>query len=1156
MRSAMQKDYIREIKSSRNRFLSIMVLAGLAVAFLSGLKATAPDMKRTGDDYLDAQHLQDIQILSPLGITEEDVRAVASDGHIAYAEGAYVIDAWADDVVAKVYSVTEGVNKLVLREGRMPESANECVADRALLKELGLSLGDTVSLTPGGSYEGALKDERYTVVGVVRSPYYVSVERGSASIGSGMVRAYVYLPEEAFDMECYTVCYALAEGAEKMIAFYDEYNDYISDVMEALEPLGERRAQIRHGEIIDEAEEKLADAEREFAEAKAEAEKEFAKAEAELRGARKKLDDGWAGYNSGMAELREAEAPLAAAEQEMQSGYEKLTAGEEEYAAGKQKYDDGYAAYLAGKQELDAGYEKLSAGQKEFDESCAQMGLSENFTAAQADRRIRTLISEIDAGILLADANIAAKRTVVLSCENTISECEAAMQRYPEGSLLYRSAKERRDEAAARRDEALKSIEESQAQKQALQAQKQLLQQTSGAELVQARNELAAGWADYEAGLREMNAGKAELDAAKEELDAARRELDSGWKDYHAGREKYEAGKKKAEEGRAELANAYEELTAGEREYREGRAEYLRARAEADAELADGEKELKDARRKVAEIEQGEWYILSRSYDPGYTGFGDDADRMANLASVFPVIFFLVAALVCLTTMTRMVEEQRTQIGLMKAIGYSRWPISRKYLSYGLLPSLVGSVLGLAIGHLLFPSMIYIAYQIMYETPNIRLRFYPDISAWATLAAVACTTVSTLWACIATLADSPANLMRPRAPKAGRRVLLERIGFIWKRLNFNWKVTVRNLLRYQKRFWMTVIGIGGCTALMIAGFGIRDSLLVTMERQYGELFRYDAQITMAGGILESEREELFSYLDSSPSVESYTEIYATSLTAETDAYSTGAFLEVIDRDAIGGFVEVHDAYTKAPMPLSDSGVVIDQKLSELLDVSVGDEIVLSGEGRHTATVEGIYENYVAHFIYLTPAAYEKIFGEAVEKNGLLLTTEDESCESVITELLELSGVSAASRASDVRDTYTRSMQRIDFVVVIIIICAAALAVTVLYNLSNINITERAREMATLKVLGFHDLEVTAYVCRENVILTLVGIALGCLFGKYLHAWLILSVEIDLMMFGRSTGFFSYLWSALLTVLFSAAVNVIAHKKMQKIDMVESLKSAE
>ena len=594
MKNAMQKDFWREIKHTRSRFFSIMILVALSVAFLSGLKATAPDMKRTGDDYLDSLHLADIQVLSTLGLTDDDITSLRAQDKVEDAEGEYVIDAFASsdslDAVVKVLSLTgRGINEVLLRDGRMPERADECVVEGNMLSLMSISIGDTITLTPGDDLSDALSQNTYTVVGTVRSPVYLAVERGTSTLGSGTVKAYLYLPREAFTLDYYTAAYVRVSGAAEMTAFYSDYDDDIDAVIDELEPFGDARAQLRHDDLVDEATEKLDDAQKELDDAKAEAD------------------------------------------------------------------------------------EKLGDAQKE--------------------------------------------------------------------------------------------------------------------------------------------------------LSDARRKLDDGWKDYYDGEAQYADGVK-------ELSDAYTELTDGERDYRKGLREYVDGKAEADEKIADAQEKITDARRKVADIDSCEWYIFSRSYNPGYTGFGQDADRMANLASVLPIIFFLVAALVCLTTMTRMVEEQRVQIGALKALGYSRLAISWKYIGYGLLPSLVGGVLGLVIGYILFPKMIFTAYQIMYQMPDIELHAYTDISLFSVLAAVACTTVATLWACLATLRETPASLMRPRTPKAGKRVFLEYIKPLWRRMSFIHKVTARNLFRYQKRFWMTVFGIGGCTALIIAGFGMRSSLLFTMSRQY------------------------------------------------------------------------------------------------------------------------------------------------------------------------------------------------------------------------------------------------------------------------------------------------------------------------------------
>lgn len=1156
MVSAIRKDFIREIKNSRNRFLSIMVLAMLSVAFLSGLKATAPDMKGTGDDYLDQQKLLDIQIISTLGITEEDIDELQKREEITLARGAYVIDAWAGDLVSKVYSITDDINELTVLEGRMPQNSRECVVDINLVAELGLTVGDSLPILPGEDYEDSLIHEEFTIVGVVRSPYYICVERGSASIGSGTVKAYVYLPESAFDMEVFTTAYLLVEGAMEMTAFYEEYDDAMEAVIDALEPFGEVRAKLRYDDIITEATEKIADAEVELADAKAEAEKELSDAERELRDARRELDDGWKEYNEGKKELEDAYPELMDAQIQLRDAERELADGEAEYEDGLAQYRNGLGEYEDGLAKLNAGYYELADGQRQLDQSREQFGLSANFTQAEAVTAVNNTKMQLDTGV----AQLSEAITQIEAIDAAIAQYAAV----PEEAPGYVDAQTQIATLTVAKDHIIAqaggmNLAQMKDKKQELTTQQAQLASVDGQQLYAAKVELDAGWQEYYANSNKLAEAKKELDDAKKELDDGRKELDDGWREYYDGKQELADGWAEYDEGMKELPEAYEELTDGEREYRKGYQEYIDGKAEAEEKIADAEEELADAKREVADIENGEWFILPRAYNPGYTGFGQDADRMANLASVIPIIFFLVAALVCLTTMTRMVEDHRTQIGLMKALGYNRWAISRKYLGYGLLPSLVGSVLGLAIGHLLFPTMIYVAYQIMYEMPDLQLRFYPDIGISATLAAVGCTVGATMFACLATLMATPANLMRPRAPKAGKRVLLEYITPLWKRMSFNWKITTRNLLRYQKRFWMTIVGIGGCTALIIAGFGLRDSLLMTMQRQFGDLFLYDVQVTLASGLLESERDEVEEYLRENGVVTAATEMHAANVTAESDDYSIVAFMQVMQPEEVEEFIVLRGYDEPTPITVSDEGVVIDQKLSELLNVDVGDSFVISGDGRQEVTIAAICENYVAHYIYMSPAYYEKVYGEEAEMNSMLLNLgdkSDEACDKIMTELLTLHGISSVSRTSDMKNTYLNSMERVDFVVVIVILCAAALAIVVLYNLSNINITERKRELATIKVLGFFDPEVSAYVTRENVVLTALGIAFGCALGKALHRYLVLSVEIDLMMFGRELLPMSYIWSAVLTALFATVVNLMAHRKMRTIDMVESLKSAE
>lgn len=1219
MKNAMQKDFWREIGHTRSRFFSIMILVALSVAFLSGLKATAPDMKHTGDDYLDSLHLADIQVLSTLGLTDEDIAALRAQDKIEDAEGEYVIDAFASsdslDAVVKVLSLTDrGISDVLLREGRMPERADECVVEENMLSLMSISIGDTITLTPGDDLSDALAQDTCTVVGTVRSPVYLAVERGTSTLGSGTVKAYLYLPREAFTLDYYTAAYVRVSGAAEMTAFYDDYDDYIDDVIDSLEDFSDARAILRHDELVDEATEKLDDAQKELDDAKAEADKELGDARKELADARKELDDGWKEYDDGKQELADARVKLDDAKAELEDGeqeyadgvkkydqavrdYEK---GQKDYADGVKDYEKGAQQLADGESELEAGKEKLDEGQKQLDTLgntvagalqndpnyagvtggtiIDELGRGDENTAAATDAALDKMRAQLEGGIAQAQQGLAQIDAGIEQCDEGLAKIDAALAALGEDQSEQAAAKravleQQRADTAAQRSDLVQQRGKVSAQLSELQSQLAALSTVSSGSIAANKQQLDQGRADYEsgkqqlsAGYRDLRDGKKELDKAKKELDEApqkladakqeladaRKELDDGWKEYYDGEEEYADGEK-------ELADAYIELTDGEKDYREGLREYEDGKAEADEKIADAEEKIADARRKVADIESCEWYLFSRSYNPGYTGYGQDAERMANLASVFPVIFFLVAALVCLTTMTRMVEEQRVQIGSLKAMGYSGLAISRKYLLYGLLPSLTGGVFGLVIGYILFPKMIFTAYQIMYQMPNIELRAYGGISAYSLLAAVACTTLATLWACLATLRETPASLMRPRTPKAGKRVFLEYIKPLWRKMSFTHKVTARNLFRYQKRFWMTVIGIGGCTALIIAGFGMRSSLLFTMSRQYDDLFHYSAQVTLSSNVLPEERQAVEDFLAGDSRVVNDVPCTASSATVITSSYSTTAYVEVMEADEIGKVIDLLDYKTGEPITMEDTGVYIDQKLSELLKVSVGDTFFLDGDARGDVTVAGIYEHYTGHFIYMTPSYYEQTLHADSEPNAYLMnfTSDDtDTCNAIFEKLLSMNGVATTSRMRDTQDTYMHSMERVDFVVVIIILAAAALAMVVLFNLSNINITERQRELATIKLLGFYDKEVSAYVYRENIVLTVFGILMGCFMGHWLHIYLVRSTEIDLMMFGRQTEWTAYVYAAILTMLFSVLVNVLAHFKMKKIDMVESLKSAE
>ena len=1290
-------DALREIRNTFSRFLSLLVLSALAVCFLAGLRATAPDMKKSADLYFDQQNLMDLHVLSTLGLTDKDAEALAQQPGVAAVERAYTVDAVVhltdNDYIVKVLSFTEdpGINAPRLVEGRLPQNARECLVEPLLLEETGLQLGDTLTLDTGdGDYADALRTETFTIVGTADSPLYVGTDRGTSSLGTGKVSAFVLLPLSAFSMETYTDFYLLAEGTESLLCYGDAYTDRIDSLTDSLEAFADQRARLRGEEVIGEANEQLAEAEQELADAQAEAEQELSDAWAELADARAELDDGWAEYHDGVRELQDQvaeaeqeiadgqtelddalvelndnEQKLTDARAELDDGWQEYYDGRRDYEDGLDEYEDGYAQYEDGLEQyedglaeyragqrrlssaldqLNSGEAQYSAGKSQFDQFAQQLwtaaiqaGLAGGYPSVDAllsaaaggnaeagnvlaavmagiHEQLNTQIRELEATLSglngeleKATQAVAALPGQITALEEQISQAEEAGASEEELAALRASLAELNNNLSTAREsipQLTAGISQAQSGLANLQAQVAQIPADGAAviasyqTLLASRRELDDGWDEYYDGMAQLRAAKRELDDAKavldeteeeladgwteledarrqledayqelqdgeQELSDGRAELDDGWQDYYDGLQELEDARQTlAEEtadAQAELSDARAELNDGETAYTDGLAEYEDGKAEAENKIADARKELEQARRDIEDIEECEWYLLGRNTNTGYVSYSMDADRMGNLASVFPLIFFLVAALVCLTTMTRMVEEQRVTIGGLKALGYSKGIIAVKYVGYGFLASTVGALLGLAVGLTLLPWIICNAWNIIYTLGPIQYGLEPVTSAVACLAAIGTVTLSALGACFSTLAAVPAQLMRPKAPPAGKRVLLERLPFLWRRLSFNYKITIRNLFRYQRRFWMTVIGIGGCAALIVTAFGLRGSIFDIMDKQFEEIYGYTAQIGLVDKVTPGELREVTQALDEDPLAEGWLVCCSASMTAETDAYTVDCTVQVFpDQASMAPFIHLRHRTDDEPVTLSDDGVVLTEKLASLLDVQPGDTITLDGDSRVEVRVADVTEHYIQHYVYMTDAYYETVFGTEPRQNLVLADypVEDPAAEDLERELVGLDGVTSLTRMEDTREIYGSSLESVDYAVILIIVCAAALAFVVLYNLTNINITERMRELATLKVLGFYDGELSAYIYRENVILTVFGVAMGMVMGKLLHQWLILTVEIDMLMFGRQLSLSSYAYAVVLTVLFSLLVNLAAHRKLKKLDMVESLKTVE
>lgn len=824
------------------------------------------------------------------------------------------------------------------------------------------------------------------------------------------------------------------------------------------------------------------------------------------------------------------------------------------------------------------GTKELTAFTPEYEAAAAQAKKNvEKIKTQREDARYAEIVSEANEKIAEAEAEVADAQTELENGKaQAAAELADARQKLENAQAEIDSGKVQLENSRA----SVASTEQTLAQKQtevqngtaALdQGIAQLNQQIEQLNTVKAQYQALkeSGMTDEEtlAILEQMSAqiqsgdaaaaqAQAQIDQTKAQLQYAQEQIDSGYAQLAAARQ--------------QIADAEAEIISGEQEIASGWAEYYAGEAEANAEIAEGEQkiteaqaELADAKAEVAELEKPKWYIYDRNDLPDYSGYGDNADRMKAIGEVFPVIFFLVAALISLTTMTRMVEEQRTQIGTLKALGYARYSIAGKYLGYAFLATLLGSAAGIFTGEKIFPYIIINAYGIMYKHMHeLLIPYNVTYGVGAAGTALFCTLAATILACYKELREQAAQLMRPPTPKQGQRVIFERITFLWRRLNFSWKASVRNLIRYKKRFFMTIFGIGGCMGLMIVGFGLKDSIFAVADIQYEEIHRYDGTVIMTENASEEEKDEIVKTLEDEREADGSLEGVLTQITVGNGSEWQDVYLDVPkDEKQFAEFVVLKDRTTDERYALDEKGVVLTEKAAKALNVRAGDMLTIRDEenGNRKVKIGAVCENYMGHYLYMTAEAYESVYNEKPEYNAVFYKTASrttEEAQRVGEDILQLPGALSVSYTTDLKQQVDDMLEALDEVIIVLIISAGMLAFVVLYNLNNINITERKRELATLKVLGFYPNEVSAYVYRENIVLTVLGALFGIILGKILHRFIIVTVEIDTVMFGRNIDISSFIYSFLLTIVFSMVVNGAMYFKLKKIDMVESLKSVE
>lgn len=1080
MNTALIKDILREIRKSLGRFLSILLIVALGVAFFAGVRASVPDMKYTADAYFDEYNMQDIQLLSTVGFTDEDVEAIRQIDGVEGVHATYSMDAvttkGSKQITLKVLTMPQVnpdkddpdyINQVRLVEGRMPQKSGECLMEYARLIESDLEIGDTITLDTGTDdpISDYLNTDTFTIVGSMYTPIYLSYEKGSTTVGSGSIDAFITVLDEDFALDYYTEVDITVSGAKQYNSYDDVYFDVTDPVKSSLETLGLERADLRLDEIKAQATSEYEKGVEAYEESKQEFDEQIKQGEVKLDAAENELIISQATLNSSQLY----------AQQEIQSGEAQLKTLESLLDSAKEKQQAAVSRIQGEIEELNAQLEELKEQQDEYDA-----------IIVENDKKIEELRKELET----ADEDEKAAIEAEIEIREQAKESAETTKQYLQTSIdtlqdQLNSLSRQLDETDSYLQELQTMIDE---QRQELQAAKQ---------------------------------------AADEQIDTGQGQIDAGW----------------------------DELT-------QGRTELARQKALGEAQLELAQERLDKAKEQIDAIDDPQWYVLDRESQYSYMDYGSVADRMEGIAKVFPVFFFLVAALVCLTTMTRMVDEQRGNIGTMKALGYSKGAIALKYLMYAFIAGVAGSIVGCSLGMWIFPTVIFSAWNLMYNLPELKFVFQPGLMLSASGLVIGVTMAAAFAAVYKELMEVPSQLMRPKTPKVGKKILLERFPSLWSKFSFTWKVTARNIFRYKKRFFMTVIGIAGCSALLVAGFGIQDSISDIVSKQYDEILNYDASISFKNDATMLEKDDFMNQLKNDDRFEEVIGVEQLAVTVDNNGEDSSVTVVVPnDVNEFADFTTLRHRGESDTIALKDDGALISEKLAMNLGLGAGDVItVTDGDGfQREIKIADVVENYVGHYLYMSPSYFKEVFKERQNDTTVLVKTvsTDSDFENELGE--ELMGediVTSVSFYSGLASSFEDTISSLNFIVVVLVISAGLLAFVVLYNLTNVNISERVREIATIKVLGFYDKEVSSYVFRETIFLTIIGALAGLLLGIGLHRLIMSLAEMESVMFGRNIDALSYVISFVITLVFGGIVDLFMYRKLKKVQMVESLKSVE
>ena len=1149
-RNAMRKNLLQSILKSFGRYIAIVAIIALGSSMFVGLLMTKTDMVATGQKFMDTQNMFDLRLISTYGWAQEQLAAVSQLEGVVDAEGVVYVDAIGrfntdeEDSVYRLYKIPEKINRLSIQSGRMPEAANECVIEGFNMSDE--ILGTQLKILDSNSSDtlDALVYRTYTIVGYVASPLYMDVNRGTTSVGNGSLANCLYLPEEGMNVDYF------AEIDVTLAGDYDvysaEFNDMLKAAADEMELFVIELGQKRFDTLRTDALESYREGRQEYYDGLT----EYKKAKAE---AMEELDDAYRQLQEAQQLIVENEQKIADGEKQLESGRAAIAAGEAELEAGKAEYAEmkesidlasveGMALLFARRDELLANIAAIDAEIAEID---AQLGIQDsgNEETAELDEQIATLDGQIEAvntTIQAAEYSLQLMKMYPATPQEMITQAESAID------ALYAQ----RDAYEAQRQELVDQRNEI------------LFPDDSGSEydaLLERRNQLISDRSFYESTLQGVNlaieSADSTLASVMEELAAAEAEIIAGEQQLAAAKAQIAQAEKDLEEGKKQLEEGKIELAEGWIEYEEGKAEAETEFAKAEAKLADARIQLADGLKQITEMDDVDVFVLNRSSNVSYGSLESASDIVQGVSRVLPAFFLLVAALVCITTMTRMIDEERTQIGTLKALGYSNGAIISKYLIYAGSGAVLGCGLGVLAGSMIFPMILWEAYRVMLYIPGgIVLRFNWILCGIVVSAYTAVMLFVTWYCCRKALQEVPAELIRPKAPDAGKKILLEFLPF-WQRISFLNKVTIRNIFRYRQRLAMMMVGIGGCTALLVTGFGLRDSIVNVVDYQFEEVTTYDLQVYFSGAQNEGDQYKFRGEVGNLASDVMF--YHQESIEIESDDQSKEVYLMVAGPE-IQNFVDFHSGDEQLSMP-GVNELMLSVGVAEAMGLKVGDTVSMRNADmqRLNVTISGIYENHVDNFAIIVPQTIESQWGyQPDEQMALVKVSEDRDVHTLSALITGMDSVMNVTVSEDLADMVSKMMEALDLVIVVVVFCAGLLAATVLYNLTNINITERIREIATIKVLGFNSSESAAYVFKENLSLTAIGSIFGIGLGYLLLQFVMSQIKIDMVWFKALVMPISYVLSVGLTMLAACIVDFIFYFKLEKINMAEALKSVE